>query len=447
VSISGVFADRELVELLAEKPDLLAIADAIRSTGPKPHRRRVPVRVPLLAAAVLCAALVALLSPWSESRGGVLAKALAAVSTDEVLHTVVVQSVPGEETVDLRTGRSVPDTIRIEGWFDFQRSLKRTVTIRDGVRDDVLATPQGVFSSAGVVPTCSWIAAQPVEATKLRVSCNPSGKNGTTPRHVPESIPAPDPALAGFITGYRQALRTGRATNLGAGEVDGHHVFWIGFKVDANQRERVAVDSSTYRPLVHDTVLLGHVVIRARVVTAEKLSYTPSAFARPKLSSDRPPVIGNVVRTTHLSLAAAERALAGRAASLGSQFAGLALTDARLDSLRTGYGVLSNKPIAKSVGVEFVYGKGSQRGGTGPYLRLSEALSPQMAYWGQATQHVAPGMLSLTTFASSQVERGKPNQGRPFWVGQLHTGRLWVTVEGSDRLSVIRAAQTLAGHR
>jgi hypothetical protein len=180
-------------------------------------------------------------------------------------------------------------------------------------------------------------------------------------------------------------------------------------------------------------------------VTAEKVAYTPSLFARPTLSKDQEPAVGNVVATRPLSLNAAERALGGRAKSLGSRFAGLALTDARLDSLRTGYGVLSHKPIQKSSGVEFVYGSGTERGGTGPYLRLSEALSPQMAYFAQTAKRLTPGTLSLITFRPSPVEKGQKNKARAFRVGQLRTDHLYVTIEGSTRSSVIAAAKALAG--
>ena len=446
MSATSVFTDRELVELLADKPELLAIADAISTVAPT-RRRRLPIRASILAAALLGAAAVALLSPWSESRGGVLTKALAAVSTDEVLHTVVVEPLRGQETVDLATGRSIQATIRIEGWFDFERSLKRTDTSRNGLSQDILATPQGVFSSSGVVPTCAWIAAHPVEATKLRVSCNPSGRNEARPRHIPEAVPTPDPALAGFITGYRQALQTGRATNLGRGRVGGRRVFWIGFRIDANQRERVAVDAATYRPLVHETIYQGALATRARVVTAEKVAYTPSMFSRPTLTKNQPAAIGNVVKTDHVTLAAAERALDGHAKSLGPEFAGLPLADARLEALRTGYGPLSHRPIAKSRGVEFVYGNGTQRAGSGPYLRVSEALSPQMAYWGQTTQRVAPGTLALTVFRPTQVAPGQRNEGRAFYVGQLRTSRLSITIEGSTRRAVVEAAKKLAGIR
>jgi hypothetical protein len=146
-----------------------------------------------------------------------------------------------------------------------------------------------------------------------------------------------------------------------------------------------------------------------------------------------------------VSLAAAERALGAHAKSLGGEFAGLALTDARLDVLRTGYGPLSGRPTSKSHGVELVYGHGTQRAGSGPYLHLSEALSPQMAYWAQTTQSVPPGMLALTDFRPSPGAGGRHNESRTFFVGQLHSGRLYVTIEGSARGTVVNAAKALAG--
>jgi hypothetical protein len=122
-------------------------------------------------------------------------------------------------------------------------------------------------------------------------------------------------------------------------------------------------------------------------------------------------------------------------ALLSGGVAGLRLADARLDSLRTGYGVLSQRPIAKSRGVEFVYGSRTRPAGSGPYLQLSEALSPQLAYFGQTAQHAAPRTLSLAMF------------GRTFWVGQLRIGRLFVTIEGTARGPVVAAARALAGTR
>jgi hypothetical protein len=54
-----VFSDRQLVEMLAEQPELLAICDAIAETRPVPRRRQFRATTLLLAAAVALVALVA----------------------------------------------------------------------------------------------------------------------------------------------------------------------------------------------------------------------------------------------------------------------------------------------------------------------------------------------------------------------------------------------------
>lgn len=79
--------------------------------------------------------------------------------------------------------------------------------------------------------TCARIAAHPVEATRAGVSCKFSGDNGTTPRHIPETPPSVDPALLGFVDGYRQALASGSARRIGEGTVDGQHVIWLEFRL------------------------------------------------------------------------------------------------------------------------------------------------------------------------------------------------------------------------
>ena len=109
------------------------------------------------------------------------------------------------------------------------RGLERTVMLSDGrVLQEELQTPQGAWTGDGPVYTCAWIAAHPVEATAARVSCNASGDNGTIPRRIPEPRPSLDPALAGFVTGYREALADGTARRDGTGTVDGRAVEWLG---------------------------------------------------------------------------------------------------------------------------------------------------------------------------------------------------------------------------
>ena len=443
--------DHELVELLADQPELLALADAIAATAPTRSRRRFPTRLLAGSITIAAAAVVALVAPWSESRGGVLQQALAAVSTDSVLHAVLVSQVPETTVVDLRSFRETPTTLRVETWFDARKGLKRILVTRGGESSDVVATPQGVWSNAGRVPTCAWIAAHPVLATRLRVSCNASGRNGTRPRDVPESRPTADPALTAFIPGYRAALHSLKARNLGKGSVGGHAVYWISFVVSGSRpatTERVAVDRHSFRPLLHETVVEGQVVSRSRVVAIGSVAFSPSLFKRPSLDRRVSPSSGEVARTRHVSRVAAERAFGGAARALGGTFSSLPLIDARIDQLTTGYGPLAGKPVTRATGVEFVYGDSGGLFNGNAFLRLSEALSPQMAYgMRRAGVPVAPKSLLLTRVESVAVTSSGGAPSRVLWFGQMRAGRLYVALQSGSRQLILRAAQALEKDR
>ena len=446
----AVLRDAELVTLFADEPELLAIADAIAATAPARRKRRVHPRLLVASVALTAAVAVALVAPWNESRGGVLQRALAAVTPKEALYVVLQSQVPGTRTVDLRTGRVMPVQYRIETWFDAKRGLRRTVTWRGALRSEVLETPQGVWSDTGRVATCSWIAAHPVKATQLRVSCNASGHNGTTPRRIPEARPTVDPAFGAFISGYRAALRSGRARNLGAGHVGARPVYWIGFSVGAGnaaRSERVAVDRVSYRPVSYRVVAVGKVVATARVVGMAVIAYAPSLFRRPAVKAQATPVAGEVASTRHVRLAVAEKALAGAARSLAASFASLPLIDARIDELTTGYGPFAKRKISRSPGVQFVYGDSGGILNGGRFLRISEALSPQMAY-GMGADASRPGSLLLTRVESETVAaNGGPSDRRALWFGQARIGRLYVALQSSSRLTLVHAARALVNRR
>jgi hypothetical protein len=444
---AAVLRDRELVELLGDRPELLAIADAIAATA-QVRRRRIPPRLLVAVVALIVAAAVALVAPWSESQGGVLQRALAALSTRSVLHVVLVSQIPDTQNVDLRSFRSTPMTLRVETWFDARRALRKTIVTRSGSQTAMeLATPQGVWSQFGRVPTCAWIAAHPAQATRLRVSCSASGQNAPTPRQLAEARPVEDPALAAFITGYRQSLRSGRARSLGPGHVGARAVYWISFNVGnarAPRSERVAVDRHTYRPVLVQTVSYGQVGIAARVAEIGSIAYAPSLFKRPALNRPQP-VSGQVARTRHVSGVAAERALHGQARYLGASFASLPLIDARIDQLTTGYGPLSGRPVTRGSGVEFIYGDSGGAFNGNPFLRISEALSPQMAYGleleGAALRN---GSLLLARFENQTVtSNGKPTARRSLWVGKTRVGGLHVALQGSSRQLVLEAARAI----
>ena len=100
------FADRELVEALADRPDHLALADAVAATQrPRRRGRRLAVVLPAAIAAVVALALV---SPWDRGGPGTLERALAAVGGGPVIHAIVASSVPADVLVEIETGEERP---------------------------------------------------------------------------------------------------------------------------------------------------------------------------------------------------------------------------------------------------------------------------------------------------------------------------------------------------
>lgn len=448
----AVLRDAELVELLADEPELLAIADALAATSPAVAARGRTPRLAVALVALLAAASVALIAPWSNSQGGVIQKALAAVSADSVLHVVLVSEIPGVTTVDLRSGRATPATLRVEQWFDAKRALKSYTVDRAGASEAFLESPQGVWSSAGRVPTCAWIAAHPIQATRLRVSCNASGRNGTTVRRIPEARPSGDPALSAFLTGYRRALRSGSARNLGPGKLEGQPVFWISFDLQGGaapaQTERVAVSRKSFQPLLFEAIAHGVVSERARIVTIRAVPFSRSLFLRPSVRKHSSPVAGEVAKTRHVTRQVAERALGRQARSIGSTFRKLPLIDARIDELTTGYGPLSGKRATRAPGVEFIYGDTGGPLNGNAYIRVSEALSPQMAYGMQAEAGTPEPEMLLVTRAENQTitNGGRTSARRTLWFGFMQAGRLYVSLQASSRELLLDAARTLRLH-
>ena len=294
-------SDPEVLIELRDEPELLAIADALADVlvAAPATRSRSKRWLPLSLAACLAAGAVVLaaaLFVGGNVRHGIVDKALAAVGDGPVLHAVLREQLPPTYSlVELSTGRRVmhSPTRTVEVWFDQERGLKHTITRTDGVTDDELATPEGITDSSGPVWTCARIARHPVEATKAGVSCHLNGDNGTTPRDVPEQRPTGDPALTGFVDGYREALESGAARKIGEGSVDGTAVFWLQFDLPdtsdadgtnvSHLNEQVAVATDTYRPVVVRTLTNGMRGPDLTVVSIETVSREEANFAEPKL--------------------------------------------------------------------------------------------------------------------------------------------------------------------
>jgi hypothetical protein len=201
---------------------------ARRSTRSYLARRLVPV-VALAATAFV----FVMIAPWQHGRSftssAVAERALVALGDGPVLHVVMnVEEYPASY-VDLASGEKRPVYFGTEEiWYDSERHFTHLkVDDESNPADQIweeLQTPNGTWS---------------LDYARTE-----------------DAPPLLDPALGGFLDGYRSALENGDAKVTGAGTVDGRDVTWIEF--DTKQRdlpyvERVAVDNASSLPIRLET--------------------------------------------------------------------------------------------------------------------------------------------------------------------------------------------------
>ena len=238
--------DPEVVELLADEPELLALADALGST--RAPRRRPAAWIASGAAAVAAAILVALLAPWNGGGSPTLARALAALGDRPVIHVIA-------RVQFLRASRH-PAEFQIETWYDTKHRLLHTITRANGrIVGDVLVSRSVRVGRSGIIPFA-------------RVA-----------------TPTLDPALADFTTRYREALASGTA-HVVRTERDR---IWIDFPRPGLTRE-VAVDRKTYKPLLLRTLVRGkRVGPDEQIIVAETLPLGAGNFKAPRKGIVRRP--------------------------------------------------------------------------------------------------------------------------------------------------------------
>ncbi len=236
--------DPEVLDLLADDPTLLALADAVVATQQAPRRplfrRRAP-RVAVVAVVAAAAIIVALVLPQGEH--GIVDRAIAAIGDGRVMH-IVSEMPTGTVDVDLQSGRRTVHQARLEFWGDQQLERFHVVMTVDGqVVFDVL-WPQ-------------------------------DKKRGLT---LVETV---DPAFAALWTGYRQALEDGTATLAGEGDAFGHHVYWLRFSPTeaGSPGTEVAVDAETYKPVVLREHY-GARTIDQHILLAESGDFSAADFTR-----------------------------------------------------------------------------------------------------------------------------------------------------------------------
>ena len=239
--------DPEVLELLRDEPELLALADAVRDTqGPprRPRRTGMAPRAAAVAVAVVAVVLAVLFIPDRVARPSVIGRALAAIGNGRVLH-LRTETPSGLVYVDLTSGRRTIDVVQNEVWFD-----------RDTNRFHYL------MESHGRVGDIVW----PDDATSGD-TFDPSGI---------------DPAFTALWAGYREALESGDAKLQREGVLDGRPVYWLRFQ--SNQTDtpgtEVAIDRNTYKPVLFREHFPGGQEVDERVLVAETIDFRSADFKR-----------------------------------------------------------------------------------------------------------------------------------------------------------------------
>jgi hypothetical protein len=407
----NVLADFEVVELLADEPELLAIADAVAATQPRQSgRRRRPRLTALVAAAVAVAAALALVPNRGDNRP-LLADALAAIGSGPVVHARIETRLPETRVVELATGRAVQQTISIEYWFDEPRARLATVVRRGGLPfERFLATLSGTVSGGGPVRTTG------------------------------RSTPALDPALAGFVTRYREALESGAARVVGRGKLGGRAVVWLQLGAGAT-RERVAVDAETFTPI--SVVPLDEqgrpTAISWRVRVIETVARVEANFSVPQPRAPRP-YRGDVARSQPLSSAQVSQAVGWPALWLGQSWNGLRLSSLELQRLTRGYPPGSGETNTSGRGLRLRY----EVDGGARSVEITQAPFPEPAYafaGGEATFNGNP--IPREGFVEIVELGGAAQGGSTRVVGQLRQEGVYLTIWASSRELCLAAARAL----
>jgi hypothetical protein len=408
-------SNHEVLLELRDEPELLAIADALAETlgataGRPRARRRVWLSAALAAAVTVTALLgAALLLRAGDVQPSLTDRALAAVGDQPVLHAIIRQRLDSRTTlVELSSGRrvAVRRTARTEIWFDDERGLKRVITSTTGEQtQDELSTPQGITSESGPVWTCARIAAHPVEATRARVSCNLSGDNGTTPRQVPEDPPSVDPALAGFLDGYRAALASGTARQVAEGTVDGQHVYWLELRIPdryrapgeppRDLRERVAVASDTYRPLLVRPIANGEAGADYQVLEIGTLPRAEADFSKPKLVKPEQPTSTDFRVTGELELAEAWHELGTQPVWAGPELDGLKLAAVQRQAITAGWRPATGVPPRVTPVLALIYGEVVRGHPTAGSITVIESTEP-LSLWALPVMPPPAGYMSIS---------------------------------------------------
>lgn len=378
------YADREVAEMFADEPELVAIVDAIAQSGPTKEERhahsRVRDRRALAFAAALGVGVTALLFfPWRGERLGLIERAAAAVSEGAVVHARVSRQTDDEVTVVLRTGQEVPGLIGIETWYDEQLQRLRTQTFRNGVAvaDEVSRSQSGRFSG-------------------------------------------PDPAVTLFATRYRQSLDAGRAE-----VIDRAARPQLLIAVAAASRQLVTLDEDSLKPVAFESGQSA-AAVRWAVDEIEARPRVARDFVATSRSGLRGGSVSRVERGTVKTLSRVGGLWLGR------RFAGFTLNRIYADQLVR---VAANGRRSVGSGSRLVY-----RSPTGDTVQLQLARRPEPAY-GYAEGRLTISFAPIPEAGRAHLSR--PGGGTGSWVAQFREREWLVTIKAPTKAIALAAARRL----
>jgi hypothetical protein len=369
------------------------------------HDRRRRLRVAIVAAVAAVAVGVALVTSWPRGGPNVVDRALAALGTAPVIHAVVQYSSPNDVVIDLATGKVRERVHATEYWYDRERSVLHTRLLTDGkMLTEIVETPAGSDSDLGHYP--GGIAAQL------------------------------DPALAGFVTRYREALANGAAQIVGHETVDGAEVTLLRIDLGHGTTEDVAVDGHSYRPLFFTYEHQRQIGPTWHVAEIESVGRDPSYFAKPERSEARPTGSGGST-SREITPREAASALERPSVWLGPSFDGL-----RLEQLTLAEDDVDYTDGTKHTGrrLELTYG------GKSDPLVVGESASVAGSYqlgFNDGGDPPAPGgSLVLEANAGFVLPAGSPRPPLE-WTGKLIRNGLYLEIRGPSREIVLAAARAL----
>jgi hypothetical protein len=396
----AVFSEPELVDVLRDEPELLAMADAIAETQrPRPGVASFG-RAALVGASFAAVIALLLASPWKgDHQPSLVDRALAAVGRGPVIHALIASDT-GVRSIEVASGRETPLLATMETWFDERRRIEHNVTRIDGrVQDDTLRTPTGEVASWG------------------------SARGGPPP--------VLDPALAKSVDGYREALASGEARVVGDGSIDGKPVRWLRLTPADGSSERVAIAKDSSEPVRVETTWKSGGSWTYDVRSIGSLPEGSGDFNPPQPpSSPRPQAF--MREPTPIAPADAPTVVRG-AVALASAFEGLPLTKVVRAKLSTLFEPAANKEPVVSSGLEFEYGSDSLLDGR-PYVWISEAKEPSPQYGWRPQLVPSPGNL-LVRGAGGPSSHGS--------TGLMVRNGIYVTINASSRELMLEAAREL----